>query len=392
MPGSAEAAAAGDAGDARRAIVAHARALGFEAVGVASAAGAPADADALRRFVELGYAGDMAWLSQTAERRSSPRALWPAARSVVAVGLNYGPAHDPLHLLGAPTRGIVSAYAQGRDYHAVMKTRLRRLARYVAESFGAEVKLFVDTAPVMEKPLAARAGLGWQGKHTNLVSRRHGSWLFLGALFTTLDLAPDESESDRCGSCRRCLDICPTDAFPAPYRLDARRCISYLTIEHKGHIAPAYPRGHGQQDLRLRRLPGGVPVEQVRAPHRGVCVPAARRVDGAPPRRPRRAGRRVLQGGLLRQPDQADRARPLRAQRADRHRQLRRRPGLAGGRAAALGPLPAGTRHGGLGVRAARAAGRPCGTPRPPCACRDGPGGAGRMGQAAGGGGSAGRP
>ena len=248
MPGSAEAAAAaGDAGDARRAIVAHARALGFEAVGVASAAGAPADADALRRFVELGYAGDMAWLSQTAERRSSPRALWPAARSVVAVGLNYGPAHDPLHLLGAPTRGIVSAYAQGRDYHAVMKTRLRRLARYVAESFGAEVKLFVDTAPVMEKPLAARAGLGWQGKHTNLVSRRHGSWLFLGALFTTLDLAPDEGESDRCGSCRRCLDICPTDAFPAPYRLDARRCISYLTIEHKGHIAPAFREAMGNR-------------------------------------------------------------------------------------------------------------------------------------------------
>ena len=225
---------------ARDAILAHARALGFQAVGVASADCAPGDAEALQEFLRLGYAGDMAWLPRTAERRAAPRALWPEARSVVVVGLNYGPAHDPLRLLEAPARGIVSAYAQGRDYHDVMKGRLRRLARFVAETFGAEAKLFVDTAPVMEKPLAARAGIGWQGKHTNLVSREHGSWLFLGELFTTLDLAPDEGEADHCGSCRQCLDVCPTDAFPAPYRLDARRCISYLTIEHKGHIAPEY--------------------------------------------------------------------------------------------------------------------------------------------------------
>ena len=233
--------------DARDAILAHARSLGFQAVGVASADDAPADGEGLRQFLRLGYAGDMAWLPRTAERRAAPRALWPEARSVVVVGLNYGPAHDPLGLLASRTRGIVSAYAQGRDYHDVLKGRLRRLARFVAGTFAAEVKLFVDTAPVMEKPLATRAGIGWQGKHTNLVSRRHGSWLFLGELFTTLDLAPDEAEDDHCGSCRQCLDVCPTDAFPAPYRLDARRCISYLTIEHKGHIAPEFREAMGNR-------------------------------------------------------------------------------------------------------------------------------------------------
>ena len=233
--------------DARDAILAQARSLGFQAVGVASADNAPADGEGLRQFLRLGYAGDMAWLPRTAERRAASRALWPEARSVVVVGLNYGPAHDPLRLLAAPTRGIVSAYAQGRDYHDVLKGRLRRLARFVADNFAAEVKLFVDTAPVMEKPLAARAGLGWQGKHTNLVSRPHGSWLFLGELFTTLDLAPDDVEADHCGSCRQCLDICPTDAFPAPYRLDARRCISYLTIEHQGHIAPEFREAMGNR-------------------------------------------------------------------------------------------------------------------------------------------------
>ena len=236
-----------DPAPARDAILSHARSLGFQAVGVTSAADVPEDGAALRRFIGHGYAGDMAWLLRTAERRAAPRALWPEARSVVVVGLNYGPAHDPLRLLAARTRGIVSAYAQGRDYHDVLKGRLRRLARFVVDTFGAEVKLFVDTAPVMEKPLAARAGLGWQGKHTNLVSRRHGSWLFLGELFTTLDLAADEAEGDHCGSCRRCLDICPTDAFPAPYRLDARRCISYLTIEHKGHIAPEFRGAMGNR-------------------------------------------------------------------------------------------------------------------------------------------------
>ena len=232
---------------ARDAILAHAGTLGFQAAGIARAEAASSDAAALQEFIGLGYAGDMDWLPRTAERRAATRALWLEARSVVVVGLNYGPAHDPLRLLDEPTRGIVSAYAQGRDYHDVIKGRLRRLARFVVDSFGAEVKLFVDTAPVMEKPLAARAGIGWQGKHTNLVSLQHGSWLFLGELFTTLDIAPDEGEEDHCGSCRRCLDVCPTDAFPAPYRLDARRCISYLTIEHKGHIAPEYREAMGNR-------------------------------------------------------------------------------------------------------------------------------------------------
>lgn len=241
--GARQAAAPADPARARSVILAQARALGFQAAGVAN----PADGAALRAFIEKGYAGDMDWIPRTAARRASPRALWPAARSVVVVGLSYGPAHDPLRLLEAPSRGIVSAYVQGRDYHAVLKGRLRRLARYVVETFGAEVKLFVNTAPVMEKPLAARAGLGWQGKHTNLVSRRHGSWLFLGALFTTLELAPDMGEADHCGACRRCLDVCPTDAFPAPYRLNARRCISYLTIEHKGHIAHEYREAMGNR-------------------------------------------------------------------------------------------------------------------------------------------------
>lgn len=232
---------------ARRAIVDRAHALGFQAVGVAHAAGAPGDAAGLRAFLDRGYAGDMTWLARTAERRAAPQALWPAARSVVVVGLDYGPGRDPLRLLTARTRGVVSAYAQGRDYHVVLERRLKRLARFVAATFRTEVKLFVDTAPVMEKPLAARAGLGWQGKHTNLVSRHHGSWLFLGELFTALDLPSDAAESDRCGSCRRCLEACPTDAFPAPYRLDARRCLSYLTIEHKGHIPAEFRAAMGNR-------------------------------------------------------------------------------------------------------------------------------------------------
>ncbi len=232
---------------ARDTIIGYARELGFEAVGIARAAGVPADSVALRGFLDHGYAGDMAWLARTAERRSDPQSLWPEAQSVVVVGISYGPAHDPLRLLKARTRGIVSAHAQGRDYHAVLKTRLKRLARFVTATYRAEVKLFVDTAPVMEKPLAARAGLGWQGKHTNLVSRRHGSWLFLGELFTTLDLPVDDGETDHCGSCRRCLEVCPTDAFPAPYRIDARRCISYLTIEHKGHIPAGFREAMGNR-------------------------------------------------------------------------------------------------------------------------------------------------
>jgi len=178
----------------------------------------------------------MEWMAGNADRRGDPRALWPEVRTVVMLGLNYGSADDPLAILRARTRGAISVYAQGDDYHDVIKPQLKAIGRWLIEEAGGDVKVFVDTAPVMEKPLAEAAGIGWQGKHTNLVSRQHGSWLFLGALFTSLDLPPDAPEQDHCGTCRACLDICPTAAFPAPYRLDARRCISYLTIEHKGAI------------------------------------------------------------------------------------------------------------------------------------------------------------
>jgi epoxyqueuosine reductase len=193
--------------------------------------------DALAQFLAAGHHGDMDWLAATAERRGDPRVLWPDARTVVMLGVNYGPADDPLAILAARGRGAISVYARGDDYHDVIKKRLKALARWLVASAGGDVKVFVDTAAVMEKPLAASAGLGWQGKHTNLVSRHYGSWLFLGALFTTLDLPADAPETDHCGACHACLDVCPTAAFPAPYRLDARRCISYLTIEHKGPIA-----------------------------------------------------------------------------------------------------------------------------------------------------------
>jgi len=178
----------------------------------------------------------MAWLADTTARRTDPRVLWPDARSVIMLGLNYGPDDDPLRILRHKDRGAISVYAQGDDYHDLIKSRLKAIARWLIANAGGDVKVFVDTAAVMEKPLAAAAGLGWQGKHTNLVSRQHGSWLFLGAIFTTLELEPDGAEIDHCGSCSACLDVCPTNAFPAPYRLDARRCISYLTIEHKGPI------------------------------------------------------------------------------------------------------------------------------------------------------------
>ena len=181
----------------------------------------------------------MGWLARRADARSHPQSLWPAARSVIALGLSYAPSDDPLGALSRPDRGSISVYARNRDYHDVLKGMLKHLAQFVVSRFGPDVKVFVDTAPVMEKPLAERAGIGWQGKHTNLVSRAHGSWLFLGEIYTTLDLPPDAPHEDRCGSCTRCLDICPTAAFPAPYRLDATRCISYLTIEHQGPIPHA---------------------------------------------------------------------------------------------------------------------------------------------------------
>jgi epoxyqueuosine reductase len=233
--------------DARTTLLAQARRFGFDAVGIVAAA-APGEAGPrLARFLGAGRHGEMAWMAERAEARADPRVLWPAARSVIMLGVNYAPATDPLTLLAQRERAIVSAYAQRRDYHDVVKTRLKRLARWMVETLGGEVKVFVDTAPVMEKPLAAAAGLGWQGKHTNLVSREFGSWLFLGAIFTTLELQPDAPHADRCGDCTRCLDICPTAAFPAPYQLDARRCIAYLTIEHKDHIAEEFRTAIGNR-------------------------------------------------------------------------------------------------------------------------------------------------
>jgi epoxyqueuosine reductase len=220
----------------KAALIEQAHALGFDAAGVTTPDAVPEAKSRLERFLAEGAHGDMAWMATTAARRAAPRALWPEVRSVIMLGMNYGPAHDPLAILKESARGAVSIYAQGDDYHELIKARLKQLARWLTHNAGGDVKVFVDTAAVMEKPLAASAGLGWQGKHTNLVSRQYGSWLFLGAIFTTLDLPADSVVEDSCGSCRACLDICPTAAFPAPYRLDARRCISYLTIEHKGPI------------------------------------------------------------------------------------------------------------------------------------------------------------
>jgi epoxyqueuosine reductase len=211
-------------------------AMGFDAVGFAEARLAEAARADLGEFLARGYHGDMGWLADTAERRGDPQTLWPEARTIVVLGLNYGGDDDPLATTTKSERGAISVYARGRDYHDTLKRRLKALARWIAARWPGELKVFVDTAPVMEKPLAQQAGLGWQGKHTNLVSREFGSWLFLGEIYLSLALAPDATESDHCGACRRCLDACPTNAFPAPYRLDARRCISYLTIEHKGPI------------------------------------------------------------------------------------------------------------------------------------------------------------
>jgi epoxyqueuosine reductase len=210
--------------------------LGFDAVGFAPPLLAPEARANLAEYLAHGYHGDMGWLAHRSDERTAPQALWPEAKSVVVLGLNYGPTEDPLAVLERKERGAVSVYAQARDYHDIVKSRLKALARFIAARWPGPLKVFVDTAPVMEKPLAQQAGLGWQGKHTNLVSRGFGSWLFLGEIYLALDLPPDEAETDHCGACHRCLDVCPTGAFPAPYRLEARRCISYLTIEHKGHI------------------------------------------------------------------------------------------------------------------------------------------------------------
>ncbi len=229
------------------ALVARATREGFDAVGVTRPEAIGNAGEQLGTFLREAMHGDMTWLAAHADRRADPLVLWPQAQSIIMLGLNYGPTDDPLALLAERWRGTVSVYARGRDYHDIVKARLKQLGGWLYRQTGAEVKVFVDTAPVMEKPLARAAGLGWQGKHTNLVSRSFGSWLFLGAIFTTAWLPADSAEADHCGNCRRCLDICPTAAFPAPYRLDARRCISYLTIEHKGHIPREFRKPMGNR-------------------------------------------------------------------------------------------------------------------------------------------------
>ncbi len=218
-------------------LIAYALEAGFAKVGICRPDAVPQTAERLAAFVDADMHGQMNWMAERMGWRGDPTALWPDVRSVIMLAEAYTPKHDPLAVLEQPDRAAISVYAQGRDYHDVVKKRLKNVGRWLIDQVpGAEIKVFVDTAPVMEKPLAQAAGLGWQGKHTNLLSRDLGNWFFLGAIFTTVDLRPDDAEVSHCGSCTACLDICPTDAFPAPYQLDARRCISYLTIEHKGPV------------------------------------------------------------------------------------------------------------------------------------------------------------
>jgi epoxyqueuosine reductase len=232
--------------DLKRQIAAKAEALGFGAIGFCAATLPPERRQGLREFLAAGHHGSMGWMEARADERANPQTLWPQALSVISLGLSYAPPGNPLANLETPAIGNISVYARNRDYHNIIKGKLKHLAQFIAAQ-GAGVKVFVDTAPVMEKPLAQMAGLGWQGKHTNLVSRTHGSWLFLGEIFTTLAIEPDQEHTNRCGSCRACLDSCPTSAFPAPYRLDARRCISYLTIEHAGPIPEDFRAAMGNR-------------------------------------------------------------------------------------------------------------------------------------------------
>jgi epoxyqueuosine reductase len=236
-----------ESNDLKAALTREALALGFDCIGVTDPGAIGEAGNQFRAFIEAGGHGDMGWLAARPARRADPRVLWPEGRSIIMLGVNYGPDENPLAILEQRTRAAISVYAQGDDYHDLIKKRLKALARWLVATSGGEVKVFVDTAAVMEKPLAQASGLGWQGKHTNLVSREFGSWLFLGAIFTTLDLPHDEADTDHCGSCRACLDICPTNAFPAPYKLDARRCISYLTIESKGPIPHEFRKAIGNR-------------------------------------------------------------------------------------------------------------------------------------------------
>ena len=228
-------------------IRARAKKLGFDAFGITSAAARPDLREKLEVAVGQGWYGDMEWMGETAARRASPQALWEQARSVIMLGVNYGPDSDPMVTLAQRDRGTISVYARNDDYHELIKGRLKEIAILLERRSGAKVKVFVDTAPVMEKPLAEAAGRGWQGKHTVLVSRDYGSWLFLGAIFTTAELPPDTPHEESCGTCQRCLEVCPTNAFPAPFQLDARRCLSYLNIEHRGPIPHEFRAAMGNR-------------------------------------------------------------------------------------------------------------------------------------------------
>ena len=233
--------------DLKRALASEAKGLGFDCIGVTAPDAIGKAGEYFRAFLDAGGHGDMDWLAAQPERRMDPRVLWPGVRSIIMLGVNYGPDENPLDILKARARGAISVYARGDDYHDVIKKRLKMLARWLAANSGEDVKVFVDTAAVMEKPLAQAAGLGWQGKHTNLVSRELGSWLFLGAIYSAAELPRDEADRDHCGSCNACQEICPTAAFPAPYKLDARRCISYLTIENKGPIPHEFRKRIGNR-------------------------------------------------------------------------------------------------------------------------------------------------
>ncbi len=228
-------------------LIKKAEAEGFEGIGISKAELPEINRDGLKEFLKAGWHGDMLWMEEKQNRRLAPKALWPEARSLIMLSMNYGPDHNPLNDLANRKNGVISVYAKGKDYHTIIKQKLKNIARWFVNETGGEVKVFVDTAPVMEKPLSQRAGLGWQGKHTNLVSRNHGSWVFLASIYTDQILTADKPEADHCGNCHRCLDICPTNAFEAAYKLDARRCISYLTIEHKGHIPVRFRKAIGNR-------------------------------------------------------------------------------------------------------------------------------------------------
>ena len=339
--------------DLKQLVLEEARAAGFDAARVTTAAGIRRDmGERLADFLEEGRHGDMAWMATTAERRRHPLELWPQARSIVMLGMSYAPATDPLEALAERSRGVISCYAQGKDYHDVVRSGLKRVAGSLAKASGADVKLFVDTAPLMEKPLAAAAGLGWQGKHTNLVSREFGSWLFLGAILSAAEIEPDASEADHCGSCSRCLDICPTKAFPAPYQLDARRCIAYLTIEHKGHIAAEFREAIGNRVFGCDDCLAVCPWNKFAETARNTRLAALGPGNSLPLAELLVLDDAAFRSPLRRHARQAHGARPRDPQCPDRRRQLGRPQPSSRRRAAARRRVAAGARHGSLGAAA----------------------------------------